>query len=144
VFFETSGHAECIEEFGVTDPVQRAQNIDKLYAQVRRIAPSRTTAEWETLLLKLDIPYAEFTKLDAVKDQEHLKYVALFQTLEHPTEGDIVQARPTTRFSKSPAAIHRLTPRLGENSKELLIEAGFDTRQIDKWLEKGVLRQAPP
>lgn len=141
-FFEASGHPDCIEEFGVKDPVKRARNIDQLYAQVRHLAPSRTTAEWEKMLVKLDIPYTEFTKLDAVKDHEHLKAVDLFQTLNHPSEGAIVQARPTTRFSASPAGIHRMTPQLGEHSKNVLAEAGFDFEQIEDWLTSGVLYQA--
>lgn len=141
-FFEACGHPEYVEEYGVLDPVQRAGNIDRLYAQVRQMGASRTTAQWERLLLSLDIPYAEFTKLSEVTDQEHLKAVGLFQTLEHPTEGSIVQARPATRFSESPAGIQRLTPRLGEHSSELLAEVGFDSGQIAGWLESGVVFQA--
>ena len=141
-FFEACGHPEYIEEFDVRTPVERARNIDRLYAQVRQITPTRTTAEWEEILLALDIPCTAFTKLDAVMEQEHLKAVDLFQSLEHPTEGTIVQARPTARFSESPAGIHRMTPRLGEHTEEVLAEAGFDEDQIGDWLASGTVVQA--
>ena len=56
-FFEAVGHPECIEEFSVRDPVARARNIDRIYDRMREIAPSRTTAEWEELLLRIDVPH---------------------------------------------------------------------------------------
>ncbi len=62
-FFEAVGHPECIEEFSVRDPVARARNIDRIYDRMREIAPSRTTAEWEELLLRIDVPHTGFAKL---------------------------------------------------------------------------------
>ena len=135
-FFEAIGHPECIEEFQVRDPVKRAQNVDKLYARIRQISPTRTTAEWEELLLKLDVPHTGFTKLSEVAEQPHLKAVGLFQELDHPTEGKIRQPRPPARFSKSPPNIHRMAPRLGQHTREILQENGYSSAEIDALIEK--------
>ncbi len=134
-FFEAVGHPECIEEFSVRDPVARARNIDRIYDRMRDIAPSRTTAEWEELLLRIDVPHTGFTKLSEVMEQPHLKAVGLFQELDHPTEGKIRQARPPARFSGSPAGVHRLAPRLGEHTRELLHEVGYADAEIDALVE---------
>src|SRR6202789_5452 len=91
-FFEAVGHPECIEEFSVRDPVLRARNIDKIYDRMRDIAPTRTTAEWEEVLLKIDVPHTSFAKLTEVAEQPHLKAVEMFPILDHPTEGKILQA----------------------------------------------------
>jgi crotonobetainyl-CoA:carnitine CoA-transferase CaiB-like acyl-CoA transferase len=129
-FFETIGRPEWIEEFSVRDPVHRAANIDKIYDRMSEIAVTRTTAEWEELLLKIDVPHAAFAKLKEVEKQPHLQAVGLFQELDHPTEGKIRQARPAARFSESPAGIHRMPPRLGEHSQEVLREAGYTDAEI--------------
>ncbi|TXL71798.1 CoA transferase [Vineibacter terrae] len=129
-FFETVGHPECIEELSVRDPVLRASNIDKIYDRMSEIALSRTTAEWEELLLRIDVPHAAFAKMTEVAEQPHLQAVGMFVDLDHPTEGRIRQARPSARFSESPAGIRRLPPRLGEHTREVLREAGYSDAQI--------------
>lgn len=133
-FFETVGHPECIEEFAVRDPIKRAANIDEIYARMKEIALERTTAEWEELLLRIDVPHASFAKMTEIGEQPHLKAVGLFQKLEHPTEGTIQQARPPARFSESPAAIRRLPPRLGEHTREILTEVGYSDSDIEAML----------
>ncbi len=138
-FFEAVGHPECIEEFAVRDRVERGRNIDRIYDKMSEIALQRTTAEWEAMLLDIDVPHTAFAVLEEVTKQPHLSAVALFEELDHPTEGKVVQARPPTRFSASPAGINRLPPRLGEHTGEVLREVGFSDVEIDALLEANAI-----
>ncbi len=143
-FFAAVGHPDCIEEFQVRDPVARGRNIDKIYERMRQIAPARTTAEWEELLLSIDVPHTAFARLNEIAEQPHLKAVGMFPETEHPTEGKLLQARPPTRFSASPANVHRLAPRLGEHTSEILRAAGYSEAEITALVESHAIGMASP
>ena len=138
-FFEAVGHPECIEQFAVRDAVSRAQNIDRIYNKMAEIAITRTTAEWEELLLRIDVPHAAFAKITEIAEQPHLKAVGMIATLDHPSEGRIRQARPSARFSETPAEIRHMPPRLGEHSRAVLREAGFTDEDVASMIEKKVV-----
>jgi crotonobetainyl-CoA:carnitine CoA-transferase CaiB-like acyl-CoA transferase len=142
-FFKAVDRPELIEELSVRDAVLRSQNIDKIYDRMSEIGPTRTTAEWEELLLRLDVPHAAFAKLTEIGEQPHLEAVEMFPVLDHPTEGRLRQARPATKFSESPAGIHRMPPRLGEHSREVLLEAGLSEAEIQSLVESKAVGPAP-
>jgi len=141
-FFEAVGRPELIEELSINDPVKRNQTIDTVYETMREIALTRTTAEWEELLLRIDVPHTAFTRLTDVTEQPHLKAVGMFQRMDHPTEGPIRVARPPARFSGTPAGIRTHVPRLGEHSAEILRELGFDEAEIEQMKHSKSIRQA--
>lgn len=129
-FFEAAGRPELIEELSVNDPVKRNQNIDIVYGRMREIALTKTNAEWVELLLRIDVPHTVFTKMTEITEQPHMQAVGLFPLLDHPSEGPIRVARPSTRFSDTPANIRSLPPRLGEHTAEVLREVGFSDNEI--------------
>jgi len=141
-FFEAVGRPECIEEFQVRDPVQRARNIDRIYDRMREIAPTKTTKEWEDLLLSIDVPHTAFAKLTEIAEQPHLKAVGMFPEIDHPTEGTIRQARPPARFSESPASIHRLPPNLGQHTREVLQGVGYSDAEIEGLIAGNAVKAA--
>lgn len=141
-FFEAVGRPELIQELEITDPVKRMQNIDVVYAKMREIALTRTTREWEELLLSIDVPHAGFTRMTDVTQHEHLSAVGMFPVTEHPTEGEIRVARPPTRFASTPANMRRPVPRLGEHTEDVLREAGFSAEEIAAMEARKSVRRA--
>jgi crotonobetainyl-CoA:carnitine CoA-transferase CaiB-like acyl-CoA transferase len=129
-FFEAVGHPELIEEFGVNDPVLRNRNVGAIYEKMREISQTRTSAEWEALLLSIDVPHTSFTRMADVTEQPHLKAVEMFPVLDHPTQGQVRVARPPTRFASTPAEIRLPVPLLGEHTAEVLAEVGYSGAEI--------------
>jgi crotonobetainyl-CoA:carnitine CoA-transferase CaiB-like acyl-CoA transferase len=79
----------------------------------------KTNAEWLALLNAEDIPCGPVNSIDDLYNDPHLAAVGLFQTVEHPTEGETVTTRFPINFSASPATLRRLAPNLGEHGSVL-------------------------
>lgn len=126
-----------------SDRHSRAKHIHELYAVMTEAMVLRTSDAWMETCDRLDIPATRVYGLDELPDHPHLKSVGFFTEREHPTEGRIRETRPPTKFSKTPATIARAAPLHGENSREILVEAGFDEGEIDSLVAAGVIRSAP-
>ena len=52
-------------------------------------------------------------------------------TMTHPQGGDYRTVAPAIRFSEDPSPALRSSPRYGEHSREILLEAGFSAAEVD-------------
>jgi crotonobetainyl-CoA:carnitine CoA-transferase CaiB-like acyl-CoA transferase len=102
-----------------------------VYAELRKIILTKTTAQWLAICAEIDVPCAPIYALDALPSHPHLQAVGLFEEVQHPTEGAIRQIRPTARFAATPVRVRRPAPVLGEHTGEVLNEAGLSQDQID-------------
>lgn len=84
---------------------------------------TRSTEDWITMLREIDLPCGKVNTLDSLPDDPHVRAVALFSPVQHPSEGTLRQSRFPVRFSGSPASVRRHAPRLGEHTEEVLAEA---------------------
>ncbi len=140
-FFEAAGRPELGEELAADDRGKRNANNARLYAAVREITAERTTAEWIAICEERDIPATPIYGLDQLEQHPQLEAVALFQTMEHPSEGTIRYVRPPTKFSASPASVRRPAPQHGEHSMEILSEAGFTDSEIAALVAAKIVQQ---
>jgi crotonobetainyl-CoA:carnitine CoA-transferase CaiB-like acyl-CoA transferase len=65
----------------------------------------------------------------------------MFQTMRHPSEGEITYVRPSTRFAASPANVRLPAPLLGQHSAQILREIGYSDREIAAFAERKVVLQ---
>src|SRR4029453_3147594 len=87
-----------------------------------------------------NIPGMIVNTLESLLRDPHLEATGFWQTLEHPSEGMLRLPGLPATYSKTPGAIRRLPPRLGEHSAEILGEAGFSAAEIDGLLASGATR----
>ncbi|HBA32774.1 MAG TPA: hypothetical protein DCZ12_01410 [Gammaproteobacteria bacterium] len=139
-FFGVIGQPALREDPRFTDFAQRTIHIDDLYGVIDQALPEKTTDEWIRLFLEADIPCAKVNDLDDLLEEEHLKAVGYFQRVEHPTEGTIRLTDVPVKYSKSPGAIQRLAPNLGEHTRALLEELGYSEKEVSEMAESGAIR----
>jgi len=129
-FFSGSGRADLLDWLRTCDRSDRNAWVRQLYARLREITPQRSTTQWLQMCEELDIPATRLYAIDELPQHPHLQGVGFFEQAEHPSEGPIVQMRPPTRFSATPATIRSPAPTLGQHSAEILREAGFSADEI--------------
>lgn len=126
------------EDPRLADFTSRAQNAREIYRPVVELMKTRRSAEWLALLEAADIPCAPVHTLDSVMDDPHLKATGFFQTVDHPTEGRIVQMGATSTWSETPPEGRRPAPRVGQDSASVLSEVGYSDEEIQGLCASGV------
>jgi crotonobetainyl-CoA:carnitine CoA-transferase CaiB-like acyl-CoA transferase len=142
-FFTASGREDLRKHPMFVDFAARMANIDAVYAELGRIFETRSTGQWLKLLTESDIPTMPVHDLQGMLQDPHLVKTKFFAATDHPTEGAIRSMRVAASFADTPAVPARLAPRLGEHSREILIEADFSAEEIEQLEAEAIARAAP-
>lgn len=139
-FCTLSGNTELAEDPRFSSMALRLQNINDSYKATGEIIATKSRQAWIDLLGETNVPMMIVNTLDSLLTDPHLVATGFWQEAEHPTEGKIRMSKPPMNFSKTPASIRTLAPRLGEHSVEVLREAGLNESVIDAMLANGTLK----
>ena len=88
---------------------------------------TKTRDEWDALLASTDVCYAPILNFGDAHLHPHNVARETFATRD-----GVLQPSPAPRFSKTPGALQRLPPRIGEQTREVLEEYGFDAAAVEK------------
>lgn len=113
----------------------RSKNISALYEIIGEISSEIKTDELVDILTKAEIPCGAVNRLEDLKNDLHLKKTGFFREYEHPTEGLIQMPDSAFRLDRKKLPIRHHQPNLGEHSREILKEAGYNETQINKILD---------
>ncbi len=64
-------------------------------------------------------------------DDEQIKHNGTFVEYEHPTEGKVKTPGFPIRFSKTPSTVDRGAPVTGQDTRDVLAEAGYAADKIE-------------
>lgn len=114
--------ADLVGDPRFTEIGPRAENIDELYAIVVEQMKKRTTEDWLRRLDEAEIPSGVVNDFQGLMADDYLAESRFFRRMRHPTEGSVVSMAIPISYSKTAPSIHRLAPRLGEHTEEVLDE----------------------
>lgn len=98
----------------------RTSHISDLYADVAAALKTKTTAYWIEALTENDIPVMPLHNLLSIQSDPHLQAVDFFRTVEHPTEGLMIEMAPMGKWSDSAPDAPLPAPTLGQHTAEIL------------------------
>ncbi len=117
---------EWLENERLRTPNGRVIHASERLAMTAEVLLTRSSAEWLARLDAESVPCAPILSRSEVITDPQVKANALIQEFTHPDAGNVRQPRPAARFAKTPAAIRRMAPGLGEHRDEILHELGYD------------------
>ena len=97
----------------------------------------KTTADWLEILDRCGVPAMPYNTLEDLLVDPHLQDVGLFEIKEHPTEGKIRTIRPPNEWSCGTRTDWRPAPKIGQQSVEILREAGCNEAEIEQMVATG-------
>lgn len=97
----------------------------------------KTTAEWLEIFDQSDVPAMPYQTLDELMQDPHLRDVGLLRLIEHPTEGKVWNMGLPNKLSGGARKDFLPAPKVGQQSVEILREAGYSDADIAQLLASG-------
>ncbi len=105
--------------------------------KIATVFKSKTRDEWCDLMEGSDVCFAPVLSLSEVADHPHNKARDAFVEID-----DVLQPAPAPRFSRSQTTIAHGSRIAGEDTIQVLTEAGYDQSEIDLLVESGAVSSA--
>lgn len=139
-FCKASGDPELAKDERFATPGARFVNATARINKMQDYIAQRTTAEWLERLDAADVPCAPILRRGEIIHNEQVVARGLIQEFDQPSVGRVRQPKPAARFEVNQAVIGGPAPRVGEHSRAVLEELGYDAAAIDKMVEDKAVR----
>ncbi|KAB0570681.1 CaiB/BaiF CoA transferase family protein [Brucella pituitosa] len=123
----------------MNDEVDTWARRDEIFAKTRDKLKTKTSAEWLELLRAADIWCGPVYGYADLVDDEQIRHNGTFVEYEHPTEGKVKTPGFPIRFSKTPSMVDRGAPVTGQDTRDVLAEAGYAADKIEALEKSGAI-----
>jgi len=132
------GRPDWLEDPRFATVVAREENKPARLDVTQEALLKDTTDKWMERLGAHDVPCAPVLTRDQVYSHPQVQANETVIEQEHPQAGLIRQARTPARFSATPPEIPKPARRLGEDTRAVLAQAGYDNETIDNLIAQGI------
>ncbi len=105
---------------------------------LRATFTQKSLREWDDILRRHDVPAAPVQRPEEVPQDPHVRALGLLREVRVRGESMPSLAHPI-RWSKDGPERRGHAPLLGEHTKEILIELGYNVATIAEWAEGGIV-----
>lgn len=121
---------------------RRMEHLSELVAILEKIFPTRTSAEWDAALEKAGVPAGPIYNMAGVYADPHVQAREMLVETEHPVIGTVKNIGVPVKMSATPGRIYRPAPVLGQHSREVLQQFGWEESEINRLVAAAVIIEA--
>ncbi len=133
------GRPELISDARFLTGKLRATHYDALAAALQEEFAKQPLAWWLEQLTRHDVPHAPVSTIDEVCRDPQVEHNAIFEKMNHPTEGALTNVGRPILFDGSRDAGGPPPPMLGEHNQSILSDLGYDADSISAMQRDGVI-----
>jgi crotonobetainyl-CoA:carnitine CoA-transferase CaiB-like acyl-CoA transferase len=141
-FCRATGDPALAADARFATPSARSVNATARINKMQEYIGQHTTAEWLERLDAADVPCAPILRRGDIIHNEQVVARGLITEFEQPKVGRVRQPMPAARFEVNASAIGGPAPCIGEHSRQVLQELGYDAAAIDKMISDKAVRAA--
>ena len=138
-FCTVMGRPDWMTDAAYATSAARSANREAMNAEITAITRTRSSREWVETFNAAGVPAGYIYSVDEVFDDPQVQHLGMAAPVRHPELGDIELVAQPVRMSGSAFTVRRPTPALGEHTREILAEAGYDEAAIDTLAEAGAI-----
>jgi crotonobetainyl-CoA:carnitine CoA-transferase CaiB-like acyl-CoA transferase len=133
------GHPEWRTDPRFVSNSDRMKHREVLVDLMNDVLRTQTRAHWQAAFDAAGVPAGPVHSIGEALSHPQTLARNMVVELDHPQAGKTQAIGCPIHFSQTPARITRPAPLLGQHSRELLAEFGFDTAEIDHFVAQGVV-----
>ncbi|MGQ9367912.1 CaiB/BaiF CoA transferase family protein [Azospirillum sp. ST 5-10] len=130
---------ELAEDPRFADNAGRMAHLDALEPLLGAVFRRHTTAEWLDRLAAAGVPAGPVLSVAEMHEHPHTLAREMVVEVEHGAAGAVKTLGLPVKFSRTPGGVRRAAPRLGEHTRSVLSEYGFDDATLDRLAEEGAI-----
>ena len=130
---------DLVDDDRFSTNADRVANRDALDSLLADEFAEYGTNEILPLFDEHDVPASDVHDMADIFDAPQVEARRMHRDVEHPTAGTVEMPGSPMHFSSTPTTIRRYPPRLGEHTRDLLREAGYENGAIEDLIEDDVV-----
>ncbi|GBD32350.1 MAG: CoA transferase [Gemmatimonadales bacterium] len=140
---EALGVPELAQDPRFCDNAARMEHREELASIIAARIRERSTAEWLDRLERAGVPAGPVLTVKEMLEHPQTAARGMVTDVPHTRLGKVRTLGFPVRLTETPAEIERGAPLLGEHTREVLRELGYEDSEITALEEQGVIHSSP-
>ena len=135
------GHPEWRDDARFATNTARMENLDALAAEMNDVLGTRSRSEWIAAFDAAGVPAGPVHSIGEALDHPQTRARGMVVDVDHAQAGPTRALGCPVHFSRTPTEKPRAAPMLGEHTREVLREFGYEDSDIDRLVAEGVVEE---
>ena len=138
-FLDVIGAPELNDDPRFASNHDRMQHLKELEEILNGYLRHETSAVWLDRMERAGLPAGPVLDILEMQADPQARAREMIVEMDHPVAGRVKTLGHPVKFSETPASLRRAAPVLGQHSREVLHEAGYDAAQIEAMVTSGAV-----